>query len=130
MEVLLIIFFLGFIIAIPAMFIVPVWLLRKRRNKVQIAETGKCEVCGKSALRLKQTRTSGLLIFFQIERIDSYLCLEHAEHVYKEVMSHNLRRGWWSISGILRTPVLIQENMYYFSQLKKNTKESNTEGKQ
>ena len=122
MGALLAISFLVFVIAIPALFIVPIWLLRKRRNKEQIADKGECEVCGKPALRFKQTKTSGLLIFFEIDRIDSFLCVLHAEQVYREVMRHNLRRGWWSLRGILRTPLLIQENMYYFKQLKKNAK--------
>lgn len=120
MAVFLVILFTTLFIAlVVAVFVLPIYLLRKHKNKKLKSDVGECEVCKKTALKLQQTSIRGVVIVAEYGHYKRWLCLEHGQMMYEEIKNYNLQKGWWSLYGVLRTPFVMQENHYEFSRFSK-----------
>lgn len=113
-------------IAIPILMLsLPIYFLRKHKNNKLRRETGKCKQRGKEALQLRQTAIKGMVVVAELRLFKEWLCLEHGQELYNTVRSYNLKSGWWSLLGIIRTPFVLQENHYEFSRFSKELKKIN-----
>lgn len=115
-----------FVLFVIAAFTVPIYLLRRHNMKQKVANKGVCVQCGEVAYQLNQTTARGILLWSILGRVDDYFCKKHGKDIYLEVKSFNLKNGWWSLRGVIRTPFLLQENHYEYKQfLKAFNKTSN-----
>lgn len=110
---------IGFIVFVIAAFTVPIYLLRRYNMKKKIANKGDCVQCGETAYQLTQTTARGILLWSLMGRIDDYFCKRHGKEIYIQARSFNLKNGWWSLRGVVRTPFLLQENQYEYKQFLK-----------
>lgn len=123
-EILVLGLILLFPVFIIAAFILPIYFLRKQKMKKLLRDSGSCEECGKTAFRIKQTTVKGFIILYTFGYIDKHLCGEHGQKLYQSVKSYNLKNGWWSLLGVLRTPFVLQENQYEYKQFTKAFKKA------
>ena len=107
---------LGLLVVFLGMFVLPIWFLRKKTKQKARKNTGVCKYCGERAAKLSLKAVTGRIIFFNITVYSEMLCSEHAKQLADMVFRHNIRKGWWSLYGVVRTPFILQENHYFTKQ--------------
>lgn len=65
---------------------------------------------GEQGLLLRQTALTGKAIQYSIRKSDQIVCKEHAKAAYYNNQKHTITKGWWSLSGIIRTPAHLLAN--------------------
>ena len=87
-------------------------LLVKGKRGVDAPQTRACVLCGRTLptrnLEFKEVRC--YLLVRKEREVSGALCQECAERVNKEFQSTNLAKGWWSLPGLFRTPMLLMFN--------------------
>jgi hypothetical protein len=100
---------------IPA---IVVWNRRhtKRRGIKTSKDIRPCVLCNerKAGLKLRQRTLTGLVIATSYRTFDDYACPHHARTIHDSFQNNNMLKGWWSISGLLQTPIMISENRMYY----------------
>ena len=77
-----------------------------------------CSSCGRSlptrALEFKECRC--YLVMRREREVQGFLCAECAEKIYSQFQKETALKGWWSMPGLLRTPMLLMFNRVYLSR--------------
>ncbi len=70
-----------------------------------------CMVCGaRPAIKVKFTKIEGLLVMYRISYSKGYFCQECGLRKHAEYRDALMSKGWWSISGLIGTPMYLFTN--------------------
>lgn len=91
-------------------------LIVKAKGQSDAIAIRTCDFCGANGptryLEFKECRS--YLLVRQERDLEGSFCRECADKVFKSFTTHNLALGWWSIAGIIRTPMLLTMNLVYY----------------
>jgi hypothetical protein len=92
-----------------------------------------CALCQeqRAGLKLHQAALTGLVVFANYRSFNDYVCPPHARIIHDQFQRHTLLKGWWSLHGFVRAPIVLSENRAYFNQYMKalSTATANTSHK-
>jgi hypothetical protein len=82
---------------------------------------GKCWVCQRElpTLELEYHECRSFVLVRQEREVEGRLCRSCSSEIFKKFTLTNLLLGWWSIPGLLRTPMLTMLNLAYFLKARK-----------
>lgn len=87
----------------------------KKENRKFKADRGDCIVCHQAnSLRLRQTKLVGIILVYNYHTFNSYVCKRHAIEFLKAYELQTALKGWWSIYGFIRTPLILLQNLSYY----------------
>jgi len=79
---------------------------------------GTCQGCGQQTTVAQgiQEKQTGMLLARRTVEHDGLFCQPCMAQLKSEVLKHNLTKSWWSIRGIVFTPMLLALNKRRFKQ--------------
>ncbi len=70
-----------------------------------------CMVCGaQPTVKAAFVKMQGMLILRRTWWANGYFCRDCGLRTYQEYQSFLKAKGWWSISGVIGTPIFIMKN--------------------
>src|SRR5436305_6303690 len=55
------------------------------------------------------TPLTGLVLVSRYNSFSDYVCPPHAQSIYHHFQRHTLLKGWWSLHGFIRAPIVLSE---------------------
>ena len=89
------------------------------RTTAKVSEDiGPCALCHEKrvGLRLFQIALTGIVFIYTSKNFYDFACPAHARSIHRQFQFHTLLKGWWSLRGFIRTPILLSMNSLYFNQ--------------
>ena len=96
--------------------------IQAKHISVKVSEDiGQCALCHekRAGLKLNQTALTGFVFFANYRSFSDYVCPPHARMIHDKFQRHTLLKGWWSLYGFVRAPMVLFENHGYFTQYNK-----------
>lgn len=90
------------------------WMINGRRKNEGRDEVrnGTCAVCSAQGpvryLEFKECRA--YLVMRRERSIENFMCARCADQIYRAFNANNLKLGWWSLPGLIRTPMMLMFN--------------------
>jgi hypothetical protein len=70
-----------------------------------------CNVCGaQPAIKVKLVKIQGMLVMHQLTWSKGYFCQDCGLRKHAEFQSSMLSKGWWSVGGLIGTPMYLMLN--------------------
>ena len=99
---------------LAVMYLGAYWFVTSKRKVEGTDEikNGTCSVCSAQApIRQLEFKECKAYLLVRSERsVDCLMCANCADSIYKIFTSTNLKLGWWSLPGLLRTPMMLMFN--------------------
>jgi hypothetical protein len=68
---------------------------------------------------LNLSSVTGILIVYNVRNINDKVCLIHGRQLYYEYQKNTLIKGWWSLYGLIRTPLYLIKNFSDYLRFRK-----------
>lgn len=92
-----------------------VYLIIKGKQEGDTIAARVCPFCHRSVLtRSLEFKECRCYLLVRKEReVDGSMCVDCAERFYSEFQWQSFLKGWWSLPGLFRTPMLLMFNRAY-----------------
>ena len=119
----LIILLFTIVIVIPGVLIYYNERKSKKDFNRKIGEVGECFFKdGKLGKEITLTAITGLVLKYRVYTFKNRVCPFHAKEQYNKYQHHNLTKGWWSLTGIIRAPSHLIDNLNEYQKYLKLVK--------
>lgn len=96
--------------------------IQAKHTSIKVSEDiGQCALCQerRTGLKFNQAALTGFVFFANYRSFSNYACPQHARTIHDQFQRHTLLKGWWSLYGFVRAPMVLFENRGYFNQYNK-----------
>ncbi len=91
---------------------------QRQQTPSRAPAAGECRFCGSAPARKVAIQSlTGLILAFEVVAYKGWYCLDCGLAVYRDETANTLKRGWWSVTGLVIVPIFLLMNLVRWVRL-------------